>query len=101
MNYVPGFRNQIIKEAQSLPDLIRRAETADPELAKSLTSKALIYSKSVWGNAIALIVSWMVTKYGLGWDGDTCALVTGLIVMGVTVGLRMVTSQPIDGVLPK
>lgn len=95
------FRDQIIKEAQSLPDLISRAELADPDLAKQLTSKALIYSKSIWGNAIALIVSWMVTRYGIGWGADTCALVTGLIVMGVTSVMRSVTSQPIDGVLPK
>lgn len=97
----PTGRDQLIKDAQSLPDLIARAEVLDPDLAKSLTSKALIYSKSIWGNAIALIVSWIVTRYGLGWDDNTCALVTGLIVMGVTGAMRYVTSQPIDGLLKK
>lgn len=101
MANLPIFRDQIIKEAQSLPDLISRAELADPDLAKQLTSKALIASKTVWGNAIALIVSWCVTKYGIGWSADTCALVTGLIVMGVTGAMRMVTSQPISGIVSK
>jgi hypothetical protein len=95
----PTGRDQLIKDAQSLPDLVARAQALDPDLAKALTSKALIYSKTIWGNAVALIVSWAVTKYALGWDADTCALVTGLIVMGVTGVLRYLTSQPISGVL--
>lgn len=96
-----AFRDQIIKDAQSAPDLIEKAKMLDPALAKALTGKALVASKSVWGNAAALIVSWMVTRYGLQWDDDTCALVTGLITMAVTIGVRALTSQPIDSVLPK
>lgn len=97
----PTGRDQLIKEAQSLPDLISRAQALDPDLAKSLTGKALVASKTIWGNAIALIVSWCVTRYGLGWDDNTCALVTGIIVMGATAALRYVTSGPIHSVLPK
>jgi hypothetical protein len=95
----PPIRDQVIKDAQSLPDLIARAQALDPDLATQLTGKALVASKSIWGNAVALIVSWVVTRYGLGWDENICAVVTGLIVMGATVGLRMITNAPISGVI--
>jgi hypothetical protein len=93
------IRDQVIHDAQSLPDLISRAKVLDPDLAAQLTGKALIASKSIWGNAIALVVSWAVTRFALGWDDNTCALVTGLIVMAMTVGMRAITAQPINGVL--
>lgn len=91
-------RNRIIANAKDLPSLIQTAKAVDPDLAASLTPKALLASKSVWGSAASLMVGWAVTKWGLGWDADTCALVTGLLVMGVTAALRAVTRSPIGGV---
>jgi hypothetical protein len=92
-------RDMLIADAKSLPDLIAKAAAADPALAKQLTAKPLVASKSVWGSAIALVVSWCVTRYGLGWDDGTSALVTGLIDMAVTAAVRVVTSQPINGIV--
>jgi hypothetical protein len=100
MAAAPGVRDQIIADAKSLPDLISKAQALDPDLAKQLTGKALLASKSIWGNAVALVVGWAVTRYAIGWDQDTCALATGVVTMGVTVAARWVTTQPISGVLP-
>jgi len=91
-------RNDLIADAKSLPDLIRKAQAVDPDLASMFTGKALLASKSVWGNAIALVVSWVVTRYGLGWDANTSAMVTGAIVMVATLIFRALTGQPITGI---
>jgi hypothetical protein len=93
------LRDQVIKDAQSMPDLIAKAKVLDPDLATQLTSKALIASKTVWGNAAVLVVSWLVTRYGIGWSADTCALIAGLLVMAATAVFRSITTQPIGGVL--
>ena len=91
-------RDRIIADARDLPSLIQTAKAVDPDLAASLTPKALLASKSVWGSAVSLVVGWAVTHWGLGWDADTCALVTGLLVMGVSAATRAITRSPIGGV---
>jgi len=94
-------RDELVKGAQNLPELISLANQYDPELAQALQGKALIASKSVWGTAGTLVVSWIVTKYGLGWSPDTSAEVTGLLVLVVTGLLRIVTSGTITGIFKK
>lgn len=92
-------RDQVIGMAKDLPDLIVKAQTFDPALAASLTGKALIASKTVWGTLAAMLVSWAVTRWGLGWDADTCAEVSGVLVMAATAGLRAITKAPVTGVV--
>ena len=70
-------RNADIAQARDLPALIEKAEAVDPKLAESLTSKGLPASKSTWGPVASLAISWVVTKYALGWDSNTCELVSG------------------------
>lgn len=90
-------RNAVIATARDLPSLLNTARTMDPQLAESLTPKALLASKTVYGSAVSLVVGWAVTKWGLGWDADTCALVTGILTLGVTAALRTISRSPIGG----
>lgn len=93
-------RDTLVADAKSMPDLIAKAKAADPALAQQLEGKALLASKTVWGTAASMVLSWAVTKYGLGWDADMCALVSGLIVMATTAALRAITKGPITTVIP-
>ena len=95
----PTVRDQMIAEAKSLPDLISKAKTVDPQLAAQLTTKAAIASKTMWGSVASLIVSWVVTKWSLGWDPNTCALVSGIIAMGVGAVVRRITDPRVTGFL--
>ncbi len=90
-------RDRIIADARSLPDLIAKAKQVDPQLAQQLTEKPLIASKTVWGTALTMGVSWAATRYGLGWDANTCALVSGLLVLGTSAAIRRITAGPIKG----
>jgi hypothetical protein len=90
-------RDQIVASAKGFADLIDRAEAADPALASQLKGKALAASKTVWGTLIALIVGWVVSRYGLDLSADGTAEVTGLIVMGSVALLRWVSTGPITG----
>lgn len=96
-----AMTDKIVADAKSLPDLIAKAQQADPELAQQLTGKALLASKTVWGVPLTMIVSAVVTRYGLGWDASTCGIVSGALVMVATVALRWVTSSPISGIFKK
>lgn len=91
------IRDRLIADAQDVPSLILAANTEDPALAQALTGKALVASKSTYGATLALAVSWLATRYGLGWGADTCAMVSGVLVLGVSAALRTVTSSPITG----
>jgi hypothetical protein len=92
------IRDSIVKDAQSLPDLIERAESVDPALAKSLSEKSLVGSKSVWAPAATWVVTWGASHFGLGWDQNTCALVASLLAWVAVIGARYVTRSPIGGV---
>lgn len=94
-----GTRDQLIADARSLPELVARARRVDPPLAESLTGKALIASKSVWGNILAPIVTYGVARYGLGWDSEMCNIVTGGAIVVGTVVFRLVTRSPIVGIV--
>ena len=88
--------NEAIAAAKSLPELIA---IAPPELATQLETKPLLYSKSPPAVALALILSWASTKYALGWDANTCALISGLVAMAAAYAMRAITSKPIAGIV--
>lgn len=90
--------DEIVGQAKSLPHLIELAKAADPALAEQLTGKALIASKSVWGPAASMVVSWAVAKWGLGWDSDTCSAVAGGVALFASAAARALTSGPITGI---
>lgn len=93
-----AMTDRIVADAKSLPELVAKAQVLDPDLAKALTAKALVASKSTWGPLVGAAVVQLVTRWGLGWDEGTCDLVTGGIILVVSAGLRWVTSSPIGGV---
>lgn len=94
---IEDVRNKIIADAKSLPELIQLAEQADPDFAKQLKSKALISSKSVWVTMASSAVSWVVTRYALNWDADTCMVATWVVITVCAAAVRWVTAGPIGG----
>lgn len=94
-----ALRDMIVADANSVPDLISKAEKADPDLAASLTAKALIGSKSIWAPLATAIVSWAVTRYGIAFDPDTSTLVSGLLAWLASVVCRYFTRAPIGGIV--
>ena len=91
-------RDQIIADSKSAADLFDRAATYDPELAKQLTVKPLLASKTVWGMAVTAIITPVVAHYGLGLDQGTVELISGVVVVVVAAGLRSITAGAISGV---
>jgi hypothetical protein len=94
-----GPVNAAIRAAQGLPSLIANLTMVDPALAQQLETKPLVASKTVWGTSLAGPISWASARYGLGWGADTSALVAGIVVTGASILFRLMTKQPIAGVL--
>lgn len=94
-----AMRDRVIEQARSMPDLISKAQTFDPGLAKMLKGKALIASKTVWGTAATMAISWGASRYGLGWDAETCALISFVLTSAATGLLRTITSGPVTGII--
>ena len=97
----PTTRDSIIKQAQNVPQLVSAAERFDPALAESLTPKALWASKSAPGTLLVAVITYLVSKYGLGWDGGTVDLVSGAAVLIGAYGFRAITRSPIGGLFSK
>jgi hypothetical protein len=93
--------DQIIAAGRDLPNFLARAEQLDPPTADKWTGKALIASKSPWGTFAGAGVTWLVTKYGLGWDQTACDLVAGGAVLIFAYAMRLVTELPITGLFTK
>ena len=95
----PTARDKLIARAHDVPSLIAAATVADPALARALTGKALVASKSVYGPAVTAMVSLVVTRYGLGWDEPTCAMVSGMFILAASAAIRTFTKSPITGLI--
>lgn len=91
--------DRAIATARGLPSLIANLSAINPMLARQLESKPLLASKSVWGTPIATGIAWVSTRYGLGFDDNTCALLSGLVTLGAAAAFRAMTRQPIAGVV--
>src|SRR5581483_899173 len=89
--------NAAVADAKSLPELVTKLNTVDPALAQSIEGKALVASRTPWGVVIGFGVAWAASKYGLGWDADLCALVSGVAVLAAGYVMRLVTAGPIRG----
>lgn len=99
---LPATRgDQAVAVARDIPTLIKQASVVDPDLAAKWTGKALVASKTVWGTLATMMVSWAVTRWGLGWDPQTCAEASGVLVMAATLGLRSASELPITGLFTK
>lgn len=61
--------------------------------------KALVAARSTYGATVTLAVTWLTTHYGLGWDADTCAEISGGLIFLVSALLRADTHTPITGII--
>lgn len=95
----PNLRSKLVAAANSLPDLISKAETFDPDLAEQLRGKALIASKTPWGTVLGGIIAWVVAHYGLNVDPGTQTVIAGLGVLAASYIMRYITKGPVTGVL--
>lgn len=96
-----SLTDEAVAGAKSLPELIDRAQMADPALAKALTGKALIASKTPAGVLLGTGFAYLATKYGLGWDQGLCELVAGGALLAASYVMRYVTAGRITGILTK
>ena len=74
-----SVRDQIIADAKSLPDLIRKASVMDPSLAAALTGQANVASKTPLGALLGAGLAWLVAHSGIGWGQETDDLVAGIL----------------------
>lgn len=111
----PSSADQIVKAAQSLPELLQAAKAAEaqsPELAAiaaALQGKSLLGSKTVWAAVVSAALGPLLVRYGITWDPATQDFVTGLsgyylsvagpLVLGIL--MRYLTKAPITSVTPK
>lgn len=93
------LRDQLIANANSLPDLIAHAEVLDPALAQQLTGKSLFASRSAPAILIASLITWGATKYGLNFDATTVDLLTMAVGTIVAYAMRWITRAPITGLI--
>jgi hypothetical protein len=91
--------NQAVADAKDLPQLVEFLQTASPPLAAALETKPLAYSKTPWGTLAVAVVAWVSSKYGLGLDANTCALIGGFGALVGAYAMRAITTGAISGVV--
>jgi hypothetical protein len=92
--------NTAVADAKSLPQLITTLQTVSPALAQQLTGKSALLSKTPWGTTLITLIAYASSRFGLGWDQDTCALVALLAVFIGSAIMRLFTKAPITSILP-
>ena len=90
--------NFVVRQAQSVPDLINGIKKADPEAALQLTTKPLAFSRTPPFTVGVVLFTWMSTKYGFGWDADTVNVVTLVALTVISYVMRSITTQATAGV---
>ncbi len=95
----PTPADEAVAAAKDVPDLVAKLKAADPALAAQIEGKALLTSKTPWGTLACAVAAYASTRWGLGWDQSTDALISGgALVIGSYV-MRYITSVPISGLL--
>lgn len=74
-------RDQLIKDAKNVPQLLADAKAMDPEMYAALTGS---HVPTAWVAPVAGAVAWVAAKYGLGWDQDTSDAIAGFIIVACT-----------------
>ena len=94
------IRNDIIKAAQNVPELIKAAEAAqDTPLADFLKGKSLAQSYTVYVMLLTPPIVGLATHFGLGWDDRTCGTVATILTSLAGIFMRWITSTPITGII--
>ena len=76
-----SVRDTVIADAKSLPDLLQKASVLDPTLAAALNAKAVGASLTPLGGVVGMIISGVVSHYGLGWSDDVTKIIAGSFVV--------------------
>lgn len=92
------LRDQLVAQAHSLPALVSAAQIEDPALARQLTPKLLLLSRSPPGVLLAFVLSWALGRYGLRLDATAVDLLVGFTVLLSSYVFRYITASPIQGV---
>lgn len=96
-------RDKIISDAKSLPDLLAKAQTADPDLYAKLTGATSTGLKAPGGSLVVLLVTAAAARYGLAWSPEVCMIVAGVIASAGWWVIHKVAGIPgikIPGVTP-
>ncbi len=91
--------DEAVAAAKDVPDLVAKLKLADPALAAQIEGKALLRSKTPWGTLACAVVAYASTRWGLGWDPSTDALIAGCGLVLGSYAMRAITSVPISGLL--
>lgn len=92
-------RDQIVAGASNLNQLVKTAETYDPDLAARLTTKAAIYSKTNWFVPLSMVLSWAASHFGFALDADTTSMVIVVVGSVVTWIMRFSSKGAVSGVV--
>lgn len=93
-------RSRLIASAQSLPDLIAKADALDPALANKLKGGATVASATPIGALVGGAIGMLVTKYGLGWDAATVNFISGVLVLAGGYVAHWVQAR-VTSIIPK
>lgn len=96
----PSVKDMLVRDATSVPDLIKSAEKYDPALAESLTEKSLVGSRTVWFPPVAWAVGFAASHYGVQWDDATSASIASILSWAILIVVRYFTRSPIGSLLP-
>ena len=89
-----------IANSQSKAELIGHLErTGANDVAESLEGKALLKSRSPWGTLFCGIFGFVATRYGLHLGDTAVTILSGLAVLVGGFAMRVVTHQPISGLV--
>lgn len=91
--------DKAVADSKSLDALKANLQPVDPSLAQQLIGKALIASRTPWGILVAYIISWVASRYGLGLDADMTSVLSGVIILAASYGMRYVTKAPITSLV--
>jgi hypothetical protein len=88
--------NEAIAGARDLPGLLARLP---PGMTAQLETKPLAYALSPPAVFLATLLTWVSTKYAIGWDANTCAMFAGAICLAAAYVCRLFTNKAIVGVV--
>lgn len=89
-------RDEMVAAAGSFPELIEYFQRFDPALADRILGRSLLASRTVWGAFAAMAIGEVSTKFALGWDQNTCSIISGLLVLGVLAFLQHFYHRPLQ-----
>ena len=94
-------RDAAIYAATSAKTLVENLKPVDPQLAAQIEGKPSWAVKTPLAVALAAVISWVSTKYGLGLDETTTQAVTLIVIVVGGYVLRAMAKVPVTGLFKK